>query len=105
MDKKASSLPLNTIVIAVIVLIVLVVIIVIFGGGTSKFAGGVKSCQSAGGLYSGKWCFDDCNNLIGDSPPSLYKPGAIIVAIPGTECENTKQVCCRLVTGEKITGS
>lgn len=86
--KKAQGLPLNTIVIAVLVLLILVVLIIIFGKYIGGFAKGVKSCESSGG----EGCFNNCN------PETLNLPaGSIIANIPGTECEDKGQKCCKVV--------
>jgi len=47
MNKKASELSLNTIVIAIIVIVVLIISILIFSGYGSKLLGGFKEIISS----------------------------------------------------------
>ncbi len=52
MDKKAISLAMNTIVIAVMALVVLVVLIAIFTGRVNLFGQQTETCYSKGGECS-----------------------------------------------------
>lgn len=100
MDKRADSLPLNTIVIAVIVLVVLVVIIIIFGGGAGKFAGGVKNCVSSGGECKDLGSFKSCQGLVPEAGQTgEYNPGAIVSTLSNTDCDDRAGTwrCCKLI--------
>jgi len=48
--KKAQSLSMNTIIIAVLALIVLVVVVIIFTGKTGQFTKETSSCTTKGGM-------------------------------------------------------
>lgn len=74
--KKAQSLPLNVVIIAVILLVVLVVLIVIFTSKTGKFAEAAESCSSKGGE-----CLPSCES------------DKVVYAKVDATCQS-ERVCC-----------
>ena len=74
--KKAQSISINTIVIALIALLVLVLVIAILTGNIRIFTGGTNSCASRGG---------SC-----EAPSDCKLPR--YVQIQGTNCEDMPQV-------------
>lgn len=102
-QRKAQGLSLTTIVIAALVLIVLVVLIIIFGGQTKIFTGGIKSCESSGGLG----CYTDCEYETVTGAGTSLKAGTMLVSLPGTTCSDEKvdgkpvKTCCKIVYGGK----
>lgn len=89
--KKAQSISINTIVIALIALLVLIVVIAVLSGNIKIFTGGTNSCASRGGTCGAPF----------DAKCQLPHYAQII----GTECEErtkvidpggneVEQVCC-----------
>jgi hypothetical protein len=72
--RKAQSMPLNTIIIAILVLIVLLVVGIIFGTRMGFFGGGLKSCAT----YNGN-CETSCD---GNE-----------FAQPNTDCPKEERCC------------
>lgn len=65
MNKKASELSINVIIIAVIALVVLAVLIFIFSGKASMFSRSVsQTCKAQGGVCQGQPCPADKPVLI-----------------------------------------
>ncbi len=88
MNKKAQSISINTIIVAVIALIVMVVMIAIFSGKINLFTGGTRSCATQQGE-----CSDDCTKVAESHGGGTY------INVPGTNCEDDKsstpkKLCC-----------
>lgn len=85
-QRKAQSLPMNTIVIAAIALLVLVILALIFTGRINVFSRGVAECSSQGGK-----CFSDsCGTETALNSPSEYPPASVACA----KANENKPYCC-----------
>jgi len=80
MRKKAQSMPLNSIIIAIIVVVVLVILILVFTGRIGIFSKEAGNCESQGGQCVAN--VDTCANL----------PG--VVKTTATCTDTTKSTCC-----------
>ena len=87
MHKRAQSLSLHTIIIAIIALIVLLVIILIFTGQIRIFGSGLQSCIEKGGqCKQGEDCVQRGDETVCSCPEGM-------VQIPNADC-GTNMVCC-----------
>jgi hypothetical protein len=93
-NKKAQSMSLNVIIVAVLALIVLVVLLYVFSSKINIFGKGVSTCQGtceSGNKDNG---YITCENLNQNNPTSLkkytYNPSGICDA--GKICCNQVQI-------------
>ncbi len=64
MNKKAVSLPLNTIIIATIVIIVLIVVVLFFTGKFGQSRDALNNCQAKGGELSNSAACEGIENSV-----------------------------------------
>ena len=95
MDKKASSISINTVIVAAIALIVLVVLVLIFTGRIGIFSWAVKGCSSQKGVCA-TGAIQDTNAI---NSHQRYRCGDDYAEIWGTDCDKDKNdnidyACC-----------
>ncbi len=87
--KKAQSISINTIVIAVIALMVLIILVFIVGRQSGLFVTQANSCETVGG---------ECDDAFRDSKDS-NKCIEDYARVPGAECEDGG-ICCKRIIPE-----
>lgn len=87
--KKAQSISINTIVVAIIALLVLIVLVFVFGKQMSDWFETTNTCETVGGICDCTKC-DECPS---STSPKNY------AQVPGATCPkpNEKNQCCRKI--------
>lgn len=95
-NKKAQSMSMNVIIIAVLSLIVLVVLLFIFGDKINVFGKGVSSCQGVcRQITSSNTAYSTCDNPE-NGKKLIYNPSGKC----SQETSSQKYACCMIAPQE-----
>jgi len=84
--KKAQSISINTIVVAIIALLVLVIVVFVFGKQIGDWFETTNTCETAGGSCDkGQLSGGGCNREEG------------YALVPGASCPEKNTPCCRKI--------